>query len=146
MTDDPLVRDTLVLRHLRGYPDELRHYSNLVKQAHPRGISAIDLLLRRPAAGDSFVAAVARLVAAGEEVLSPVEVAERLGLHPRTFLETVAAHPAFPAPLFANGDRRLWRAAEVERFLQAHPEAVASPPEGRVASPPEGREGPGPGG
>ena len=48
--EDIFLRDTLVLRHLRGYPEELRHYSNLIKQAHPRGISALDFVLRRPAA------------------------------------------------------------------------------------------------
>lgn len=118
--EDAFQRDTLVLPHLRGYPEELRHYSNLIKQAHPRGTSALDVVLRRPAASDSFVAAVCRLVAAGEEVLSAVEAAERFALPPRTFLETIAARPDFPPPLFANGDRRVWRASDVEEHLRRH--------------------------
>src|SRR3989304_4991458 len=79
MADDLYQRDTLVLQHLRGYPEELRHYSNLIKQAHPRGMSALDFVLRRPAASDSFIAAICRLVAAGEAVLSAVEGGERFG-------------------------------------------------------------------
>ena len=121
--EDAFQRDTLVLRHLRGYPEELRHYSNLIKQAHPRGISALDLVLRRPAASDSFVAAVCRLVAAGEEVLSAVEAAERFGLPPRTFMETIAARPDFPPPLFARDNRRVWRARDVEEALRRHGQA-----------------------
>lgn len=119
MDDELYQRDTLVLAHLRGYPEELRHYSNLIKQAHPRGMSALDFVLRRPTASDSFIAAVCRLVAAGEEVLSAVEAAERFGVKPRAFLETIAAKPDFPAPLFASGDRRIWRAADIEAKVAA---------------------------
>jgi hypothetical protein len=123
MADDLYARDTLVLQHLRGYPEELRHYSNLIKQAHPRGMSALDFVLRRPAASDSFVAAVCRLVAAGEHLLSAVEAAEHFGVAPRPFLETIAARPDFPAPLFAREEKRLWRAGDVEAYRLAHGEA-----------------------
>jgi len=123
VADDLYQRDTLVLQHLRGYPEELRHYSNLIKQAHPRGMSALDFVLRRPAASDSFIAAVCRLVAAGEEVLSAVEAAERFAVPPRTFLETIAARPDFPAPLFANAEKRVWRAGEVEAYRRQHGQA-----------------------
>src|SRR3989304_72674 len=109
MADDLYQRDTLVLQHLRGYPEELRHYSNLIKQAHPRGMSALDFVLRRPAASDSFIAAICRLVAAGEAVLSAVEAAERFGGPPPTFLETITARPDFPPPLFPPDDKRVWR-------------------------------------
>src|SRR3989337_2091581 len=61
MADDLYQRDTLVLAHLRGYPEELRHYSNLIKQAHPRGMSALDFVLRRPAASDSSFATARRM-------------------------------------------------------------------------------------
>ncbi len=114
MADELYRRDTLVLAHLRGYPEELRHYSNLIKQAHPRGMSALDFVLRRPTASDSFIAAICRQVAAGEEVLSAVEAAERFSVAPRAFLETIASQPDFPFPLFASGDRRIWRAADIE--------------------------------
>jgi len=121
--DDLYQRDTLALQHLRGYPEELRHYSNLIKQAHPRGMSALDFVLRRPAASDSFIAAVCRLVAAGEEILSAVEAAERFGVSPRVFLEEIASRPHFPAPLFAHAEKRLWRAADVLSYLEQHGEA-----------------------
>ena len=118
MADDLYQRDTLVLQHLRGYPEELRHYSNLIKQAHPRGMSALDFVLRRPAASDSFIAAICRLVAAGEAVLSAVEAAERFEVPPRTFLETIAARPDFPPPLFGHDEKRVWRAGDVEVYRQ----------------------------
>ena len=129
MADDLYQRDTLVLAHLRGYPEELRHYSNLIKQAHPRGMSALDFVLRRPAASDSFIAAVCRLIAAGEAVLSAVEAAERFGVPPRTFLETIAARPDFPPTLFAHDEKRVWRAGYVEAYRRQHGEA---PPAGDV--------------
>lgn len=126
--------DLKVLAHLRGYPEDLRHYSNLIKQAHPRGMSALDFVLRRPAASDSYIAAICRSIAAGEQVMSAVEAAERLGVPPRTFVETIAAQPDFPAPLFAHGDRRLWRAADIEARAAAAavPERGEDPPLGPV--------------
>jgi hypothetical protein len=113
-------RDALILPHLRGYPEDLRHFSNLIKQAHPRGMSALDMVLRRPPASDSYIAALCRLVASGEQVLSAVEAAELFGVSPRTFLETIASRPDFPAPLFVSGDRRLWRLSDVESYRRAH--------------------------
>jgi len=127
MAGDLFARDAQVLPHLRGYPEELRHFSNLIKQAHPRGISAVEFVLRRPAASDSFIAALCRLVAAGEAVLSAVEVAERFGVPPRVFLRTIAARPEFPPPLFAREEKRLWRADDVEAYVKRHGKA---PPAG----------------
>jgi hypothetical protein len=115
MLDD----DATVLAHLRGYAEDLRHYSNLIKQAHPRGMSALRLVLSRPQASDSFIAAVCRAVAEGIPILSAVEAAERFGLPPRRFLDEIAARPGFPTPLFASGHRRLWRAEDVERYRAA---------------------------
>ncbi len=126
MADELYQRDTLVLAHLRGYPEDLRHYSNLIKQAHPRGTSALDFVLRRPAASDSFIAAICRQVAAGEAVLSAVEAAERFGVNPRAFLETIAARPDFPAPLFASADKRIWRAGDVDAYHGWHGETPAA--------------------
>ncbi len=122
-------RDIRVLQHLRGYPEELRHYSNLIKQAHPRGMSALDFVLRRPPASESFIAAICRLVAGGEEIVSAVEAAERFGIPPRAFLETIASRPEFPAPLFASAERRVWRTADVQAYEQQHGE---TPPVGHV--------------
>lgn len=109
--------DFKVLQHLRGYPEELRRYSNLMKQTHPRGISAVEFLLKRPAAPDGFVETVARLVRDGEEIVSAVEAAEVVGLPPRAFLDELATRPDFPRPLFNAGTRALWRRAEVEAYV-----------------------------
>ena len=62
-TPSPENLDLMVLRHLRGFPDELHRFSNAVKQAHGR--SAVDLFLSRPAPPDSFLAALCRAVLDG---------------------------------------------------------------------------------
>ena len=111
-------QDLKVLEHLRGYPEELRRYSNLLKQTHPRGQSAVEFLLKRPASGD-FVEAVCRLVQDGVEIVSAVEAADLAGVSPRAFLDEVASRPDFPAPLFRQDHRALWRRAEVDAYLHA---------------------------
>jgi hypothetical protein len=111
--------DLRVLSHLRGYPEDLRRYSTLIKQAHPRGMSALKLVLNRPAASDSVIAAVCRHVAAGVEIASSVEAAELFGVPPDAFLEQVAARPDFPEPLFAAAHRRIWRRADLVTYRAA---------------------------
>ena len=111
-------QDFKVLEHLRGYPEELRRYSNLLKQTHPRGQSAVEFLLKRPASGD-FVEAVCRLVQDGVEIVSAVEAADLAGVSPRAFLDEVASRPDFPAPLFRQEHRALWRRADVDAYLHA---------------------------
>lgn len=115
--------DLKVLAHLRGYADELKTFSNTIKQANPRGMSALRLVLGRPASTTSLVAAVCRYVADGIAIASAVEAAERFGVPPRRFLDEVAARPDFPTPLFAHEHRRLWRLADVDAYLAAHPPA-----------------------
>jgi len=117
MADGPAFPlDVKVLGHLRGYPEELRRYSNLIKQANPRGVSAVEFVLRRPPSGD-FVEAIARAVRAGEEVVTAVGAAEMAGIPPRAFLEELAARPDFPPPLYRRDHRALWRRAEVQAYL-----------------------------
>src|SRR5438132_11116393 len=87
--------DFAVLAHLRGYPEELRRFSNLIKQAHPHGRTAVDFFLSRPVAGDSFVAALCRLVQAGEDIVTVVEAADLLDMTPGRVLE-LAGTPGFP--------------------------------------------------
>lgn len=111
-------QDFRVLEHLRGYPEELRRYSNLLKQTHPRGQSAVEFLLKRPPTGD-FVEAVCRLVQDGVEILSAVEAADLAGISPRVFLDEVASRPDFPAPLFRQDHRALWRRADIDAYLHA---------------------------
>lgn len=111
-------QDFKVLEHLRGYPEELRRYANLLKQTHPRGQSAVEFLLKRPATGD-FVEAVCRLVQNGVEIVSAVEAAALAGVSPRAFLDEIASRPDFPAPLFRQDHRALWRRADVDAYLNA---------------------------
>jgi len=103
--------DLVVLAHLRGYPAELRRFSNLVKQAHPQGRTAAEFFLSRPVAEGSFVAALCRLVQAGEEIVTVVEAAELLGVPPSTLLDPDAVK--LPPPIFGEGQHRVWRRADV---------------------------------
>ncbi len=108
--------DFQVLAHLRGYPEDLRRYSNLMKQIHPRGRSAVDFLLGRPSSGD-FVEVICRFVRDGVDVVTAVEAAEAAGLPPREFLDRLASREDFPAPLFRSEHRALWRRGEVQAYL-----------------------------
>ncbi len=115
-----LDEDLKVLAHLRGYPEDLHHFSNMIKQANPRGMSALRLVLSRPAASDSLIAAICRYVADGVPVVSAVEAAERSSVTPRQFLDEIASRPDFPAPLFAAAHRGIWRTSDVEAYLAQH--------------------------
>lgn len=110
--------DFKVLEHLRGYPEELRRYANLLKQTHPRGQSAVEFLLKRPSSGD-FVEAVCRFVRDGVEIVSSVEAAELAGVPPKKFLNEFASRPDFPTPLFQQDHRALWRRADVDAYFNA---------------------------
>jgi hypothetical protein len=116
MSETVFEEDLKVLSHLRGYAEDLRHYSNLIKQAHPRGMSALKLILGRPAASDSLIAAVCRYVAEGVPIASAVEAAEAFGVAPAQFLSEIASRTDFPAPLFAAEHRRIWRLADLETY------------------------------
>jgi hypothetical protein len=116
MDAGPLEEDLKVLAHLRGYPEDLRHYSNLIKQAHPRGMSALQMVLGRPAASASLIAAIARSVSEGVPIVSAIEAAELFEVPPRQFLDEIASRPDFPDPLFAADHRRIWRRADVEAY------------------------------
>ncbi len=116
MADQSFDEDLTVLAHLRGYPEDLRHYSNLIKQAHPRGMSALRHVLGRPASSASLVAAVCRYVAEGVSIASAIEAADLFGVPPRQFLDTIASRADFPSPLFAADHRRIWRLADLEAY------------------------------
>jgi hypothetical protein len=110
--------DLAVLTHLRGYPEELRQFSNLMKQAHSNGRTAADFFLSRPVAEDSFVAALCRLVKAGEDIVTVVEGAEMLGVPPARVLE-LAALPWFPPPVWGEGRHQVWRRADIKATQRA---------------------------
>lgn len=124
---EPLERDIEVLQHLRGYPEELHRFANLMKQTNPRGMSAAAFLLNRAGAQDGFLETICRLVSAGESLLTAVEAAEAAGLRPQAFLDDLASRADFPTPIFRQERRVIWQKADVERYLQSHP-ALASPP------------------
>jgi hypothetical protein len=115
--------DLAILVHLRGYPEELRRFSNLMKQARSNGRTAADFFLSRPVAEDSFVAAVCRLVKAGEDIVTVVEAAEMLRIPPSRILELAAA-PGFPPPVWGDGRHRVWLRADIP----VAPRAADDPP------------------
>lgn len=119
--------DLRVLAHLRGYPEELRRYSNLIKQAHPRGMSAVRLVLGRPTSSTSLIAAVCRYVSEGVAVASAVAAADLFEVPTAQFLSEISSKADFPAPLFAAEHKRLWRLADLEAY-RAGPEHAGGGP------------------
>ncbi len=88
-----------------------------MKQVHSQGRSAAAFFLDRPVAEGSFVAALARLIQAGEDVVTLVEAAEILGDSPSALLEP-ASLSALPPPLAGEGRHRIWRRADIVRYRQ----------------------------
>ena len=112
--------DVVVLRHLRGFPDELHRFSNLVKLANPHGRTAVEFFLSRPAPADSFLAALCRAARDGDDVVTVVEAAEILGRPPAALL-TSDAGSTLPAPIWGTGRHRLWRRAEMLGYAARTP-------------------------
>jgi hypothetical protein len=104
---DPTARDVQVLPHLQGFPEEIKRFSNLVKQAHPKGKSAIDLILQRPGARPTFLHRVCAAVADGEDIVTTVEAARILAVPPGELIRRLDAGE-LPAPVFHDGRRAIW--------------------------------------
>ncbi len=112
----PLSLDLEVLAHLRGFPEELARYANLVKHAHPRGSSACALIIHRPGP-PGFLRALCQLVAQGESVVTTWELARRSGLEPAELLEALD-RGELPSPEFRDGTKAVWRREAVEAWLR----------------------------
>ena len=105
--------DALVLHHLRGFPEELHRFANVIKQSHGR--SAVEFFLSRPAPADSFLAALCRAARDGEDVVTVIEAAELLGRPPAALL-TPESETSLPRPYWGMGRHQLWRRAEITRY------------------------------
>ena len=112
-TPGPDGLDAIVLHHLRGFPEELHRFANVIKQSHGR--SAVEFFLSRPAAGDSFLAALCRAARDGEDVVTVIEAAELLGRPPAALL-TPESEATLPPPHWGAGRHRLWRRADITRY------------------------------
>ncbi len=109
-----MTLDLQVLAHLRGFPQELERYANLVKHAHPRGRSACALIIHRPGRR-GFLRRLCELVAAGVPVVTTWEAAALVGVQPPQLLEMVA-RGELPPPEFREGSRVIWRRQALERW------------------------------
>src|SRR2546428_1438267 len=87
LVSEPFAIDFAVLEHLRGYPEELHRYANLMKQTHPRGMSAVEFLLGRAGAQDGFLETICRMVKGGETAVTAGEAGALGRVPPRGFPE-----------------------------------------------------------
>ncbi|MHB8732238.1 MAG: hypothetical protein ACYDAB_10665 [bacterium] len=112
-SSQPSTLDATVLHHLRGFPEELQRFGNVLKQAHGR--SAVEFFLSRPAPADSFLAALCRAARDGEEIVTVIETAEILRRPPAALL-TPESEAALPQPWWGAGRHRLWRRGDILRY------------------------------
>ncbi|MCS7174011.1 MAG: hypothetical protein N0A24_11720 [Armatimonadetes bacterium] len=101
------TQDLEVLPHLRGFPEDLARFTNLLKQAHPRGRSAIGLIIHRPGP-DRFLRRVCEAVARGEAILTTYEAAALLGLPAGELVRRLEAGE-LPEPVYREGQKLIWR-------------------------------------
>jgi hypothetical protein len=111
VTEELTTTDFAVLPHLRGFPDDLERYANLMKQAHPRGKSAVAMMIQRPGAR-SFLRRVALAVHNGETIVTTLGAAEALGLTPAELLRRLDAGE-LPPPIFRDGRKAIWTADQL---------------------------------
>ncbi len=99
-------RDLAVLPHLVGFPEEFERFSTLLKHAHPRGMSAIDLIIHRPGS-NRFLRRVCEAVARGEAILTTYEAAAALGITAEELFRRLEAGEV-PQPVFREGRKLVW--------------------------------------
>ncbi|MCL6500336.1 MAG: hypothetical protein K6U07_10015 [Firmicutes bacterium] len=107
--------DLAVIAHLRGFPEDLERYANLVKHAHPKGKSAVALIIHRP--GSGFLRRLCELVASGEDVVTTAEAARLLRTTPQQLLERLDRGEV-PVPEFRDGAKVIWRREVWEEHLR----------------------------
>jgi len=120
--DEPTNMDDFqVLPHLQGFPEDIKRFSNLIKQAHPNGKSAIALILQRRGARQGFLYHVCAAVAAGEPIVTTIEAARLIGVPPAELLRRLDAG-SVPAPSFLDDRRAIWPRQVIEALAADAPE------------------------
>jgi len=76
----------------------------------------VECLLKRPPSPDGFIEALCRLVRDGVDVLTGVEVAQRVGEDPGA-IDQITTQLGFPASVFSNAGRGIWRRQDVDDYL-----------------------------
>lgn len=114
--------DREILSHLRGFPEELERYANLVKHAHPLGRSACGMIIHRPGPS-GFLRRLCELVASGQSVVTTWEAARLAGGSPADLLERLD-RGELPPPEFRDGVRVIWRLEVLEEWLRGRGEAT----------------------
>lgn len=123
--EPPLDLDREVLSHLRGFPEELERYANLVKHAHPLGRSACGMIIHRPGP-PGLLRRLCELVASGQPVVTTWEAARLVGISAAELLARLD-RGELPEPEFRDGARVLWRRQVLDGWLRDRKDPTGRP-------------------